>query len=82
VILAGPVEFSTGDLVVLVLAVALSFLAIPMLGGAIATFVYRRNTPPEERERRGGLKTFALWTALLFLVQILVLAVWGWLSGG
>ncbi|MEA2433822.1 MAG: hypothetical protein QOG54_1279 [Actinomycetota bacterium] len=78
---AGPVEFSTGDLVILVAAVALSFLAVPLIVGAIAAILYTRRTPPEQREKRGRLKMFMLWTSLAFLVQIAVLALWGWITG-
>jgi amino acid transporter len=79
--LAGPVEFSTGDLLILLVAVALTFLAVPFLAGTIAFIVYRRRTPLEERERRAGIKVFALWTALAFLVQIAVLWLWSLITG-
>jgi hypothetical protein len=38
--LAGPVEFSTGDIIILVLAGALMLSALPLIGAAIAYVIY------------------------------------------
>lgn len=72
-----PVEFSTGDIILLLLALAAMALALPVLTGVIAVLVYRRHTPETERSRRRAWILFFRFVALGLLAQVLIGAVIG-----
>ena len=77
---AGPIEFSTGEIVVILLSLVAMALALPALGGVVAVVLYRRRTPPEERSRREGFVIFFRALALVLLAQVGVAFVIGLVS--
>jgi amino acid transporter len=74
---AGPIEISTGELILVFLVLAAMALAIPALAGVIAVVVYRRDTPENERSRRQATITFFRTAALALLAQVVLSAVVG-----
>ena len=74
---AGPIEFSTGEVIVILLVLAAMALALPVLAGVIAVLVYRRNTPEGVRSRREATIVFFRAAALALLAQVLIGAVIG-----
>jgi len=72
---AGPVEFTTGQAVILILIFAAYFLLPPALGALIAYQRYRRITPPESRTAGGA------WLAALVgaAIGVAIVIVGGWL---
>ena len=69
-LLAGPIEFSTGEIIAILLVMAAMALAFPVLGGALAVFLYRRNTPPEQRTQRQATILFFRTFAIVLVGQI------------
>ena len=69
---AGPVEFSTADIIVILLSLVAMALALPVVGGIVAVVLYRRATSAEERSRRETLVTFFRGFALVLLAQVVV----------
>ncbi len=72
VLLSGPIEFSTGEIIAILLALAAMALALPVLTGVIAVLVYRRNKPEAERTRRETWILFFRTAALALLAQVLI----------
>ena len=75
---AGPIEFSTGEIVVILLALVLGSLVLPVLAGVVAVVAYRRRTPETERVGRAATLEFLKWGAITFVTQFVV----GWLISG
>ena len=61
---AGPIEFSTGEIIMILLVLAALALALPTLAGIIAVVLYRRNTPEPQRTRREATIVFFRTAAL------------------
>lgn len=74
---AGPIEFSTADIVVILLSLVAMALALPALGGIVAVMLYRRRIPPDQRSRRETYLTFFRALALVLVVQVAVAFVIG-----
>ena len=74
---AGPIEFSTGEIIAILLAMVAMALALPVLGGVLAVVLYRRNTPQPERSRREAWIRFFRVAALLVLGQVVIGAIIG-----
>ena len=77
---AGPIEFSTGEIIVILLALAAIALALPALAGVVAVVLYRRNTPEGERTGRQATIIFFRTAALALVAQIAIAAVIGWIQ--
>ena len=75
-VMAGPIEFSTGEVVLLVAAVAAVFLLPPAIGAFIGYQNYRRRTPVGNQTTRGAW----LAAALGAVVAVVVLVVGGGLT--
>lgn len=73
--LAGPVEFSTGDLVILVVAGALLLFGLPLLAAAVTYIVYRKRarTDPATPSAlgRAGIAFVAVFGAQMLMTWIL-----------
>jgi len=72
---AGPVEFSTGQVVVLLLILAAYYLLPPLIGAFIGYQRYRRTTPQEAQTSGGAWRAAGLGAA----IGIVVVVVGGWL---
>ena len=77
---AGPIEFSTGEIIAVLLILAAMALAIPVATGAIAVILYQRRTAEEARSRREATVTFFKFFALALLAQVAVGFVMGLIS--
>ena len=77
---AGPLEFSTGDIIVGLVILLAAALALPLLLGTIALMLYRRRTPAQERNRRAARITFFKAFALGLLAQLLLGSMIGGIS--
>jgi hypothetical protein len=73
--LAGPVEFSTGDVVILILAGALLLFGLPLVAAAVAYLVYRKRarTDPGAPSAlaRAGIAFVAVFGAQMLVTWIL-----------
>ena len=76
-LLAGPIEFSTGEIILIFVALAAMALALPVLAGGLAVFLYRRNTPAPNRSRRHAWILFFRVAALALLGQVVIGAIVG-----
>jgi amino acid transporter len=79
-LLAGPIEFSTTDIILILLVLAASALALPVAIGAVAVILYRRRTPADERDPRAMRLTFFKAAAAGLLAQVVLGALVGWIS--
>jgi hypothetical protein len=75
--LAGPVEFSTGDIIILVLAGALMLSALPLIGAAIAYVLYRRRARVDPQTPRPLGRATTVFIAV-FVAQLLVTWILSW----
>ena len=69
---AGPIEFSTGEIIAILLVMVAMALAIPAGAGVVAVVLYRRRTPPEERTRREATLIFFRTLALALVAQVAI----------
>jgi uncharacterized membrane protein len=77
---AGPIEFSTGEIIAILLVMAAVALVLPALGGLLAVLLYRRNTPAPQRTRREATVLFFRTGAIVLLGQVVVGVLIGWLQ--
>ncbi|HJR45137.1 MAG TPA: hypothetical protein VJ927_05985 [Actinomycetota bacterium] len=77
---AGPIEFSTGEVIAILLILAAMALAIPVAAGAIAVIVYRRRTPPRSATGRQATIVFFKFFALALALQVAIGFVIGLIS--
>ena len=75
---AGPIEFSTGEIIAILLVLALASLVLPVLAGVVAVVLYRRRTPEVERTGRAATLEFLKWGAITFVSQFVI----GWAVSG
>jgi hypothetical protein len=75
--LAGPVEFSTGELLILLLAAALMLFALPLIGGTIAYVLYRRRARVDSTAPR-PLGRAAIVFVAVFVAQVLLMWIMSW----
>lgn len=78
--LAGPIEFSTGEIIAILLVMAAMALALPVLAGIVAVVLYRRRTPEPQRTRGEATRVFLRTSALALLAQVVIGAVIGWIQ--
>ena len=76
--LAGPIEFSTGEVILILLVLTAFSLVVPALAGVAAVLVYRRRTPQADRTGRAARLEFLKWAAIAFVAQFVA----GWAIGG
>jgi hypothetical protein len=76
--LAGPIEFTAVDVLIILGTLAAIWVVLPSAAGAVAVYLYRRRVPPEQRSFGAAFARFAVGFALA-LVGVQVLA---WLSNG
>ena len=69
---AGPIEFSTGEIIAILLVMVAMALALPAAAGIVAVVLYRRRTPPEERTRREATLIFFRTLALALVAQVAI----------
>ncbi len=70
--LAGPIEFSTGEIVLLLVILVALVLALPVLAGIIGVVLYRRRTAVAGWTPRDAVLQFVKWAAIIFVVQFAV----------
>lgn len=75
--LAGPVEFSTADLILLVVVGAVMLFALPLAGGAIAYVRYRRRARADP-ETPWPLGRAAIVFVAVFVAQMVVTWILSW----
>lgn len=79
-LLTGPIEISTTDIILALILLTLMALAVPVLAGVIAVVLYRRGIPEAERSRRQATIVFFRTAALALVVQILIGLLIGWIQ--
>lgn len=77
---AGPIEFSTGELVFILVLVFALLLVLPVAAGTVAVVLYRRRTPEAERTGRGAVLEFLKWAAIAFVAQFVIQEIFGMLA--
>lgn len=77
---AGPIEFSTGEIIAILLVMVAMALALPALGGLLAVILYRRRTPEAQRTRREATILFFRTAAIVLVAQVAIGALIGWIQ--
>ena len=77
---AGPIEFSTGEVILILLALVGIVLALPAAAGLVAVILYRRKTLPEARSRRDMVVLFFKTLALALLILVVGATLIGFLQ--
>ena len=70
--LAGPVEFSVGDILLMLVMVTAALLFIPTVAGFIGVYRYRRRTPEAQRSGKEVAFVFLRWAGAAALLGIAV----------
>lgn len=78
-LLSGPIEISTTEIILALILLTLMALALPVLAGVIAVVLYRRDTAQAERTRRQATIVFFRTAALALAAQILIGVLMGWI---
>lgn len=69
---AGPIEFSTGEIIAVLFILVAMALALPAAAGIVAVLLYRHRTAPEDRTRRAAMLIFFRALALALVAQVVI----------
>ncbi len=78
--LAGEIELSTGEIILIFATLAAMALALPLAAGGVAVVLYRRRTLWHRRSRRDATILFFKVFAVTLVAQIAIVALIGWIQ--
>ena len=68
--LAGPIEFSTGEIILLLVMFTAAVLFVPTVAGIIGVYRYRKRTPEDLRSRKEAALVFLRWAGTVALLGV------------